>query len=168
MLFTVEAARDSCLVGHDEYEISRIVQPAYRFARAFDPVEVLASMNVARVLVQHAVAVEECGGPSQDGGDEGLRALEVLGDADIDERSIDDATLDLARRRQPRQHVALERAGRHADLRQDRLAHEIYAGVDRPSRGPGVGERPYFRAIDDHPPVARTGDPAGKGHAHQA
>ena len=121
VVFAVEAARDSCLIGHDEDEISRIVQPAYRFARAFDPAEVVASMNVARVLVQHAVAVEKCGGPSQDGGNEGLRALEVLGDADIDERSVDDATLDQACRRQSRQNVALERAGRRVPIF-DRIA----------------------------------------------
>src|SRR5882762_462144 len=168
VVFAVEAARDARLIGHEEHEIYRIVQPAHRFARAFDPADLVASVNVARVLVQHAVAVEKRGGPPQDGGNEGLRALEVLGDPDIDERSLDDTAVDQARRRQSRQNVALERAGCCTDLRQEGLAHEIDAGVDRLVRGPGCGESPYFRAIDDHPSVTCAGNAAGKGHAHQA
>ena len=82
--------------------------------------------------------------------------------------AVDDAALDQACRRQSRQNIALERAGRGTDLRQDRLAHEINAGIDRPVRGSGGGESPHLPAIDDHPSVACAGDAAGEGHADQA
>ena len=60
--FAVVAVRDTALVGHDEDQVAGVVQPAHGFTRALDPADLVGTVNVARILVQHAVAIEEGGG----------------------------------------------------------------------------------------------------------
>ena len=96
VLFAVQPARDTGLVGDDEHQVARVVQPAHRLARAGDPADLVGMVHVARVLVQHAVAIEEGGRALHDARHHALRPLEVLRRADVDERRLDDHALDQA------------------------------------------------------------------------
>ena len=82
---------------------------------AVDPAQLVAVMDVAVVVVEHAVAVEEGRRPAQDGRHEALRTLEIVGNADIDEGRLDDGPLDQPFGGQLREDVAFQRAGQGGD-----------------------------------------------------
>ena len=59
-----EAARHAGLVGEEEHEIAGLVEPADRFRRVRHPADAVARAHVAVVVIDDAVAVEECRGPA--------------------------------------------------------------------------------------------------------
>ena len=63
--FVVIAMRHTCLVGDDERVVARVVDEADCLERPRLPTPVGWTMDVVRVLVENAVAVEENGGPSK-------------------------------------------------------------------------------------------------------
>jgi hypothetical protein len=107
-LFIV-AMGDAGLVGDDERVVTVIVGPPDRLARPVELLELLVAMHVSGVFVQHAVAVEEDRGPADDSGHHLLRAGELVGQADINERAFAYAPLQPPLRGESRQDVLLER-----------------------------------------------------------
>ena len=58
----VVASADARLIGHHDHQPTGPVERRHRFPRAGDPAEIFPAEDVAVILVQHAVAVEEQGG----------------------------------------------------------------------------------------------------------
>ncbi len=84
----VEAARDAGLVRHHEHEGAGIVQGLDRLPGAGQPAEPLDLADIAAILVEDAVAVEEDGRPALRRRDRRLGPLEIARDADIDEEAV--------------------------------------------------------------------------------
>ena len=61
VVLAVIAARDARLVGDDDRQEAGVVQQPHRLGRAGDQVELLETMHVAVVDIEHAVAIEEGG-----------------------------------------------------------------------------------------------------------
>ncbi len=61
-----QAARDARLVRDDDQRPARALQRAQRVHRAGQPLEVLGAADMASILVQHAVAIQEDGSTHRD------------------------------------------------------------------------------------------------------
>ena len=53
------------LIGDDERKISGIVHRLHGFPGAVDPLQLVCLERVARIMIEHAVAIEEHGGTPQ-------------------------------------------------------------------------------------------------------
>src|SRR5262249_46647531 len=62
-----EAARHAGLVGEEEHEIAGVIQPADRLCRVRHPAKAILAADIAVVMIDDAVAVEEGGGLWIDG-----------------------------------------------------------------------------------------------------
>ena len=62
VVFAVKPARNTRLVGHDNHQVSGIVQEPHCFACTRDDIELIDPVDVAVIDVEDAVAIEERGG----------------------------------------------------------------------------------------------------------
>ena len=74
-----EAARHAGLVGEEEDKISGVVEPADRLRGIRHPADPLLRAHVAVVVIDHAIAVEEGGGPERGRLNRGCSWLRRLG-----------------------------------------------------------------------------------------
>ena len=64
IILAEEAARDTGLIGEDENEIAGLVQPPDRPGDAGHPANAIACTDIAVVMIDDAVAIQECRGPA--------------------------------------------------------------------------------------------------------
>src|SRR5205814_631264 len=77
IVFGEHAARDAGLVGDDENEVPRVVEPSDRRSRARYPTEALDRADIAVVVVDDAVAIEERGWSARGRGGHGALSSEA-------------------------------------------------------------------------------------------
>ena len=61
--FRVQASGDARLVRHDKHKKARVVEQLYRFLCSFDPAEARTGADIAVIVVENAVTIEERRGP---------------------------------------------------------------------------------------------------------
>ena len=105
--FVVVAAGDAGLVGDDEDVPAGVGGGAHGVDGAGDEYESFLMADPAVIDVDDAVAVEEEGAAMEAGGELGLGAFEVGGDADVDEIAVADRGADGPLGDEGGEHVAL-------------------------------------------------------------
>src|SRR5688572_23736795 len=123
-------ASNARLVGHAEHVIAAVVHQPHRVLGAVDPAEAIWRSHVIVVVIEHAVAIEEDGGPASLRGDVGLRRVERLWNADVEEEALIFLRTKRRAADQARKQVAFDRKPLRKAA-QFGLAKNIDATVDQ-------------------------------------
>src|SRR3977135_3846655 len=120
-------------------------------------------------MIEHAVAIEEHGRPSQLLVQLALGAREIIGDADVDEIAAIGRSAQLAARREAGEYVVFERSRELPNAGKDGFVDDIDAGMYR-SRGAGTrgNEVTHHITIERNAPVAIADDAVAQRHVSAA
>ena len=88
MALLIEASGHSCLIGHHDHKIAAVVQSPDGGRRIFNPLKILGPMGVAAILIEDAVAIEECRRPLSPRGNLAASARESVRQADVQEIAV--------------------------------------------------------------------------------
>src|ERR1700722_2261114 len=79
----IVAVRNACLIGHHDNPVAEVVQTAHTLLRSGNPFDLVRSMNISVVAVDHPISIKKGCGPSPNAQQFAPALLQCFWQADI-------------------------------------------------------------------------------------